>query len=99
MPKQEDGGKAIIERGHIVIRVAIDALPLIVDGSWGARGGQGTRYEVVNPKEFAADLVRALNDEEEDGTTLIHKMFDGAIDYAIEQGAFGVEEHPDQEGP
>lgn len=96
MPKQENGGRAIMERGRIVIRVDIEALPLIVEGAWAA-GGIGTRYKVTNTKEFASDLLNALNEENEDGTTRIHEMFDRAILEAIEQGAFGIEEHEEQE--
>lgn len=92
----ENSGRAIIEDGSIVIRIAIDALPMIVEGSW-ASGGMGTRYKVTDAAAFAADLVRELNDESEDGTTRIHRMFDKAIINAIEQGAEGIEEHEKQE--
>jgi hypothetical protein len=42
--------------------------------------------------------MRELNQESEDGSTRIHRMFDGAIEEAINQGAFGIEEHERQEG-
>jgi hypothetical protein len=86
-------GKAVIEDGSIVIRVAIEALPTIIEGVgalWNSEGNPG--FKITNVEEFAADLVRALNNEEEDGTTPIHTMVDAAIFDAIEQGALGVEE-------
>ncbi len=43
------------------------------------------------------DLVIELNNENEIGTTCIHKMFDAAIEEAINQGAFGIEEYQEQE--
>jgi hypothetical protein len=89
-------GEAVIEGDSIVIRVAIDALPMIVEGAWAA-GGMDLRLKVTDAKTFAKDLVRTLNDEEEDGTTPIHKMFDAAIWEASEQGADGIDEHEDQE--
>lgn len=89
-------GRAVIEDGFLVIRVAIDALPMIVEGSWAA-GGMDTRYKVTDPVAFVADLAHELNDESEDGTTRIHRMFDKAIENAIGQGAFGIEEHEIQE--
>lgn len=92
----ENSGRAIIEDGSMVIRIALEALPMIVEGSWAA-GGMDTRYKVTDPAAFAADLVRELNDESEDGTTRIHRMFDKAIENAIGQGAFGIEEHEKQE--
>lgn len=93
---QNNGGRAVIEDGAIVIRVSLDALPMVVEGSWAA-GGMDTRYKVTNAQEFAADLLRTLNDEDENGTTRIHRMFDSAIDTAIGNGAFGIEEHEQQE--
>ncbi len=96
MIELEKSGRAVVEDGSLVIRIAIEALPMIVEGSWAA-GGIDTRYKVTDPVAFAADLVRELNDESEDGTTRIHRMFDKAIDNAIGQGAAGVEEHEQQE--
>ena len=43
------------------------------------------------------DLVIELNNENEISTTRIHKMFDAAIEEAINQGAFGIEEYQEQE--
>lgn len=96
--KYPNGGVAVIVRGSIVIRVPLSTLPQVLEGAWAA-GGIDTRYKITNIDEFAADLVGELNREEEDGTTRIHQMFDKAIDEAIGQGAFGIEEHEDQEGP
>lgn len=94
--KYEDCGRAIIEDGAIVIRIALDTLPLVVDGAWGT-GAMDTRYKVTDPAAFAADLVRELNDEDERGTTRIHRMFDKAFENAIDQGAEGIEPHEQQE--
>jgi len=97
MPRKvKHSGEAVIEGGAIVIRVDISALPMVVEGAWAA-GGMDLRLKVTDAKAFAKDLVRALNDEAEDGTTAIHKMFDAAIWEASEQGAEGIEEHEDQE--
>lgn len=96
MIELENSGRAIIEDGALVIRVALDALPAVVDGAWAA-GDMDTRFKVTNAAEFAADLCRELNDESEDGTTRIHRMFDKAIENAINQGAAGIEQHEQQE--
>ena len=45
---------------------------------------------VDNESAFSKEVLRTLKDEEEDGTTLVHRMFDNAIREAIEQGAEGV---------
>jgi hypothetical protein len=88
-------GQAKIENGEIVFRVAIENLPTILDGSW-ATGNLGVRYKITNAELFAADLLRELNHESEDGSTPIHALFDRCIDEAINQGAQGLEEHEDQ---
>jgi hypothetical protein len=90
------GGQAVIENGSIVIRIAIDTLPQIVEGSW-ASGNLDIRLKVTDKEAFAKSLVAELNDEDELGTTLAHEMFDKAINNASEQGADGIEEHEDQD--
>lgn len=89
-------GRAVIEDGAIVIRVPIANLPAVVEGSWAA-GGMDVRFKVTEPDAFAKALVVELNEEDEGGTTRIHKMFDRAIEEAINQGAEGIEEHEEQE--
>lgn len=66
-----------------------------MEGAW-ALGVLDVRYKIIDAHDFAKDLVHELNREDEQGTTRIHKMFDGAISEAINQGAFGIEEYEDQ---
>jgi hypothetical protein len=89
MMSQDNGGKAVIEDGAIVIRVSLDALPMVLEGAW-TMGKFDTRYKITDAGEFARELMRALNSEDEQGTTAIHKLFDQAILEAIERGAFGI---------
>lgn len=91
-----NGGKAVIERGAIVIRVPLATLPMVLEGAW-ATNNLNPRYKITNVDEFARDLVNELNSESEDGTTRVHTMFDKAIEEAINQGAFGIVEHEKQE--
>lgn len=42
-------------------------------------------------KTFAADVVREINAEGEDGSTLLTRMLDEAIKRAIENGSMAVE--------
>lgn len=92
---QENGGQAIIEDGAIVIRVSLDALPTVLEGAW-AMNKFDTRYKITNADEFAKELTRALNREDEQGITAIHEMFDQAILDCLENGAFGIDEHENQ---
>ncbi len=87
-------GRAVIEGDEIVIRVAIEALPVVVD----AHPSLGGAYRVTHALDFARELERALSAEEEDGTTLVHRMFDRAIEDALEYGAEGIEERASADG-
>jgi len=69
---------------------------MVIEGAW-ATNNLPTRMKITNVQEFAADLIHELNDESEDGSTRIHRMLDKAIENAISQGAFGIEEHEQQE--
>ena len=53
--------------------------------------------KVVDAAAFADAIYHQLNDEEEDGTTIVHRMFDDAIKEAVEQGAEGVVFPDDEE--
>lgn len=93
---ENTSAQAIIENDEIIIRVPIKYLPVIVEGAW-ALNALDTRFKLTDASLFAKALVSALNDEDEQGTTIIHKMFDAAINEALEQGAEGIEEHEDQD--
>lgn len=96
MPKMKDSGQAVIEKGSLVIRVSLEALPMALEGAW-AMGKFDTRYKITDASEFAKELMHALNREDEQGTTPVHELFDAAIVYIIEQGGFGIDEHEVQE--
>ncbi len=91
----KDSAQAIIEDRCIVIRVPVEVLPTVVDGGW-MLGIIDVRQRVTNAAVFAKELVRALNDEDDQGTTRVHRCFDDAINFAIEQGCEGLEDNPDQ---
>lgn len=82
-----------IEDGHIVIRLPIAALPLIVDHEHLDEEG-APAFILTDVHAFAAAVVHELRHESEDGTTMVHKMFDNAVLDAIDSGADGVEEIP-----
>lgn len=84
---------AKIEGDEIVIRVSIDAIQTAVD----AVPGWPENYRIADLAEAAKAIVYRLNDEEEDGTTLIHRALDQAVLSALEQGDEGFEEFdPDE---
>ena len=84
------GAIANIEGNQIVIRLDIDALPVAVEGGISL-GVIREGAKVVDVQAFAKDVVDALNHDDEQGTTLVHLMFDQAFEDAFDDGAQGVE--------
>jgi hypothetical protein len=92
----DNAAKAIIEDGAIVIRVPIANLQAIMDGGF-ACNAYDKRYKVTDPEGFAKEICDALNDEDEEGTTPVHRRFDEAINAALNSGAQHAEVHETQE--
>ena len=91
MPNGKTSADASIEDGFMVIRIPIEVLPQVVRGGCDSLNGIEPRMYVTDPMAFAKEIVRELNREDEIGTTRVHKMFDGAIVEAFNQGAEGIE--------
>jgi hypothetical protein len=71
--------------GRKVLAFAADNHPTYWDGD-------NQTIKVTNIAGFAKDVLNALNDEGEDGSTPITRMLDKAIEHAIEMGSEHVEE-------
>jgi hypothetical protein len=52
-------------------------------------------FKITDIDEFIKEVKNELEREEEDGTTLIHRMLDKAACEVLEQGGLGVEETED----
>ena len=52
----------------------------------------GTPLKITDEQVFAESVARALNREEEDGSTPITRMLDEATEWVSEQGEEGIEE-------
>lgn len=57
---------------------------------WDAVSDELFEPKITNADKFAAEILKTLNDEEEDGTTLIHIALDTATINAVENGAEGI---------
>lgn len=88
--------EATLNRGSIVIRVNEKSLRQLVEGCWATHNME-VRQRIIDAPIFMAEILAALNAESENGSTLVHKMFDAAINEALEQGAEGIEDHPNQD--
>lgn len=80
---------AKIEGEEIVIRVPLSTLESASQIVWDQRGYGD--YKVSDLPTYAKAFVAALNNESENGTTLVHRALDGAACYALDQGCEGVE--------
>jgi hypothetical protein len=78
--------------GRVMISIGIDALIFAVKGSemWEEQLENQRGWSIGNEDGFAQDIVAELEDEQEDGTTEVHLMFDRAIQRAFDQGSLNV---------
>jgi len=74
--------------GVNTIKWAVEHHPELVDAEHYP--GLESPVTVNNPDVFAAELARKINDESEDGSTMLTDMLDKAIMEAIADGADGV---------
>lgn len=92
----KNNATAVIEKGSIVIRLDIKSIPEVVKAGVDLMAIDPP-FAVKSSRVFAKELLRYLNDEDEEGTTLIHKMFDEAFNAAAEDGADGLKFSEDEE--
>lgn len=82
--------------GRLVVSIGVDTLATAVkhmpqmDDAFDEVEGKEIETEITDADKLAAAIVEALDDEEEDGTTLVHRMLDKAALRAIEGGAEGI---------
>lgn len=80
-----------ITGGKLVISIGIDALAVAVEGNPLLEQGENfDGPKVTNPDRFAAEMLRALQAEDEQGTNAIHRVLDEASLAAVEDGAEGI---------
>lgn len=87
--------KCGIENGEVVIRIGVKTLKTAAEHCeqfYDNKKHSGPPYiTVVDEKELAADIVRMLTAEEEDGSGPLSNLFDEAIVAAYEDGSLGFE--------
>ncbi len=85
---------ANIEDDQIVIRIPIAALTDACKIAWDDEYGEEDHgVAVIDAAVFAPYFVRELNEEEEDGATLVHLMLDKAAIKAADNGAEGLSDN------
>ena len=81
-----------IKRGELVIRIGIGTLAFCADECPLFYNGEKDKSDVrvINPDEWAKDVARELDQEEEDGSTLVTEMLDKAMSNAVDNGSIAV---------
>ncbi len=79
--------KIVIELPLSVLPKALHAAPFNMDPDGDPA------YHITDKRAFADAMVDRLGEEEEDGTTPLHRLFDTAMEAVIENGDEGVEEY------
>lgn len=80
---------------HIEISIGIRALAFAAEnhpGFWDGESGLDVpNIKITDMQEFALAVADAINEEAEDGGTLLTRMLDDAIAKAVESGCEGVD--------
>lgn len=81
--------------GEIDLRVGVETLRFAAKNHeefWdGESGTDVPAIKITNSVIFAQEVVLAINEEAEDGSTLLSRMLDEAIKQAVENGCEGVD--------
>ena len=96
-----------LSHGCLTISIGVDTLAIAARNApeierlfvWSDKTAtyDESRFRITDPHKFAEEVVRQLNDEEDDGSTMFTRMMDTAFLAAIENGAEGVEITDDAE--
>ena len=76
--------------GDLVIRIPIGTMIYAFENDPANEDWNGTEHvppKVTDRDGFVAEVIHELEREQEDGTTPVHLMMDGAMREAIEQGS------------
>ncbi len=86
-----------VKDGVLQIRLGVETLKVVAErmescNPFNEETGEFEQlWRIVEPLEFAEDVVRALTNEREDGSTKLTDLIDAACLAAIEDGSLGVE--------
>ena len=82
----------------VVIDVGIDTIAFVFENGdnnnpFNEKADDYVRqYTVVDKKQFAKDVIDAMLLEEEDGSSMLTKLFDDATEAAVESGSNGIKD-------
>lgn len=87
--------RCVAVAGEIDMRVGIETLRHAAESHvefWDGKSGMDVpNIKITNSVTFAQEVARAINEEGEDGSTILSRMLDEAIKLAVENGCEGVD--------
>jgi len=88
--------KIKIYKGILSISIGVRTLAHVAEFNpelerYDEESGDTNAPKVTDHDAFTKEVLAMLRREEEDGTTIVHEMFDKAVEMAIENGAEGIE--------
>lgn len=95
---ENEGLKVEIKHGRLVISIGTKALAESFELGPGNEEYDESipdfkkRYKVTDHRAFAKEVLMALDNEDEDGSSLVTDLLDKACEAAIDDGADGIEE-------
>lgn len=92
---RHDPLKCCIEDGVLIMQIGVEVLAKAVQlnpdlAELDEKTEDWVEPEITDPDKFARAILTAIQDESDDGTTLIHMALDTAAMNAIENGAEGI---------
>lgn len=97
--------QAKIEKNELVMRIGIGVLAfafehqdsnnpyvIVSKDECGEVYDWIQQFQVTDKKEFANDVIRAMFDEEEDGSTPLTRFLDKMGEEAVNQGSIGIDQ-------
>jgi hypothetical protein len=92
---RHDPLKCFIENGVLTMAIGVECLAIAVKfnpdlSEYDEKTGEWIEPEITDADKFAEEVLHAVRDESEDGTTLVHIALDTAAMNAIENGAEGI---------
>lgn len=98
---RHDPLKCYINDGVLTMAIGVECLAMAIKFNpelteYNDKTGEWVEPEVTDADKFAVEIMHAVQQESEDGTTLIHIALDTAAMNAIEDGAEGIKLPADQ---
>ncbi len=82
-------GQVVIFIGKRNLKFATENHPEFWNGA--SASADGPFLKITDMAKFQKEFVRAINDEREDGSSLLTDMWDAAIKKAVEDGCEGID--------